>query len=642
MSFELTKRQSNILEFLRQKGDWVTGKELSSFLGVSDRTIRSDLEVLRKFIPYAIESSNKFGYRLSSDFDMVHNVIELLSPIERAIDIIKSMTVCDSPVDLYNLAEKYYVSESTILSDINQIRIHLNYSQSSLELRREGDFFFFDGKLELKVLFLNYMFKKHFNSLTSQVFETYFNISNIDSIQSRIIEVLLRNEVYSRYLSFDVLMVNLLVVYERSQTGQIPDEDKTISKDNKKCISQMFKVIEGKTFKENLYNYGYLLDSCFRNVKEMEDIEERIRSGEQDNRDFRNFFKQTLAEATEKYAVEFNLDGDTYIDLEVHTHIAIFRAVHNIRISNPIKKQMKNEHPFLFDVAFFISKKVGEKYNIYLNSEEVSFIVSHLINMTRQNIVETELRSKLIVGLITLEGSAVSRLLEERISFLGYKEVEVLTISSLYELRQKETQFEVIDVLIATSPIMIRSREADVVISPQVTITDEFQVSSYINKEITRMKEHNFDILFKKFFDENHFYQDLNFQSVEEVCRTLCEPIIENGIISNDYLESVLERETMLTTSFPTGIALPHGTRLNAKESKVMTCFFKTPMIWGGNLVKIVFLFVIRGEDTKYLKEFYRLIADFALSQDKIAELYKQKGFSNFKKTLRKFYTKLF
>ena len=41
-------RQRKILEILKEKKGWITGKELSTILSVSDRTIRSDMEQLGK------------------------------------------------------------------------------------------------------------------------------------------------------------------------------------------------------------------------------------------------------------------------------------------------------------------------------------------------------------------------------------------------------------------------------------------------------------------------------------------------------------------------------------------------------------------------------------------------------------------
>lgn len=60
-------RQKRILEILNEKKGWITGKELSTMLSVSDRTIRNDMEMLRKECSGLIESSVRYGYRINQE-----------------------------------------------------------------------------------------------------------------------------------------------------------------------------------------------------------------------------------------------------------------------------------------------------------------------------------------------------------------------------------------------------------------------------------------------------------------------------------------------------------------------------------------------------------------------------------------------
>ena len=73
-------RQKKILEILKEKKGWITGKELSTILSVSDRTIRSDMEQLGRAYKGIIESSVRYGYRINqdvsekSDFEQRENI----------------------------------------------------------------------------------------------------------------------------------------------------------------------------------------------------------------------------------------------------------------------------------------------------------------------------------------------------------------------------------------------------------------------------------------------------------------------------------------------------------------------------------------------------------------------------------------
>ena len=61
-------RQEQLLAILSERGDWMTSRQLAGLLGVSDRTIRSDVEAVnRRITPAPIESNVRQGYRVMED-----------------------------------------------------------------------------------------------------------------------------------------------------------------------------------------------------------------------------------------------------------------------------------------------------------------------------------------------------------------------------------------------------------------------------------------------------------------------------------------------------------------------------------------------------------------------------------------------
>jgi lichenan operon transcriptional antiterminator len=57
-------RQIKIVDILSERKDWVTGKELSAILEVSDRTIRSDINAINCELHDVIEASVRYGVRV--------------------------------------------------------------------------------------------------------------------------------------------------------------------------------------------------------------------------------------------------------------------------------------------------------------------------------------------------------------------------------------------------------------------------------------------------------------------------------------------------------------------------------------------------------------------------------------------------
>ena len=58
----LNKRQERIIAMMNDANEWITGKELSKLLNVSDRTIRSDMDAINRYYDEnLIESNLRYG-----------------------------------------------------------------------------------------------------------------------------------------------------------------------------------------------------------------------------------------------------------------------------------------------------------------------------------------------------------------------------------------------------------------------------------------------------------------------------------------------------------------------------------------------------------------------------------------------------
>lgn len=55
----MNNRQTNIVRILGEQKEWITGKELSKLLNVSDRTIRSDIDNINKYYQSSLIKSNQ-------------------------------------------------------------------------------------------------------------------------------------------------------------------------------------------------------------------------------------------------------------------------------------------------------------------------------------------------------------------------------------------------------------------------------------------------------------------------------------------------------------------------------------------------------------------------------------------------------
>ncbi|MBQ1692037.1 MAG: HTH domain-containing protein, partial [Erysipelotrichaceae bacterium] len=143
----MRKNKANeVLSFLSENAsESFSAKELSEKLNISERMIRNYIRQLNESSKKAMILSDGGKYRIDSSFD--HNNYETehpdLSNQERVMVILSRLLTAEEAIDLFDLAEELYVSESTIEADLKKVRrrlepFHLSLSYDHGRLMIQG------------------------------------------------------------------------------------------------------------------------------------------------------------------------------------------------------------------------------------------------------------------------------------------------------------------------------------------------------------------------------------------------------------------------------------------------------------------------------------------------------------------------
>ena len=145
----LNKRQERIISIFYENKEWITGKELARLLGVSDRTIRSDIDAINKnFQEELIQSNIRMGYFLNIDkYNQIY--IETpkdipQTPAQRCTYLIQQLLIHEEGINLTFLQEDIYVSGYSIENDIKKVRKTLE-KYSHLKLVRSKNYIYLKG-----------------------------------------------------------------------------------------------------------------------------------------------------------------------------------------------------------------------------------------------------------------------------------------------------------------------------------------------------------------------------------------------------------------------------------------------------------------------------------------------------------------
>jgi len=146
----MTDRTTQLLAYLERADSWVTAGELAERLGVSTRSVRSYVTAVKAATrPREVLVSSPDGYRLDRDeyarFRTEEGRAERgpVGPRERLASLIPRLTDAPAGLDVHELAASLFVSESTIESDLRQVRALA--ADAGVALIRSGSVVRLDG-----------------------------------------------------------------------------------------------------------------------------------------------------------------------------------------------------------------------------------------------------------------------------------------------------------------------------------------------------------------------------------------------------------------------------------------------------------------------------------------------------------------
>lgn len=150
----LQTRQLCVIDLLNDSGQWMTGKEISNVLNVSDRTIRLDISTINAFYQCVlIESNKRFGYKIDKTL-LSKQEIETKGVIpqtshERCVYIIQELLFKKQEINVITLQDQVYVSGYSIDNDLKKIKKMIS-DYTSLKIVRSKNHISLKGQEEDK------------------------------------------------------------------------------------------------------------------------------------------------------------------------------------------------------------------------------------------------------------------------------------------------------------------------------------------------------------------------------------------------------------------------------------------------------------------------------------------------------------
>lgn len=618
---------------LLSKNGLLTANQLSARLQLSVRTIKNYIRQINDSTPNTIISSNK-GYSLnnsSTQLEISHANSDKIpqNSSERVAFIIKNLlsTPPSASLNIYDIAEELFVSDSTIRTDLKKVR--RKCAKSDLELKMSGDNFYLLGTEQNKRRLLSDAIYHETNNKLINIhsLKDYFPDTDLYLIRSIIQIVFQENHYFINDYSLVNLVLHIALSIERIKNNKHHISQQVISENESadfliasKIALQLELNYHVKFNGTEIYEIGLLIASRatslnYENIN-IANIENFV--GHQ--------CVQMSSELIKKIKNTYSIDlaqPEFFIRFTLHLYNLQIRSKNNYLSKNPLTNEMKVTYPFIYDIAVTVAQVLTEKFFINLNDDEIAFIAFHIGSVVELN---KESKEKLKTIIFCPEYYDLGIQLSNNIKSKFERSLIIVDLITEFE-QLKQTRN--IDFIISTLPIkenlQVATCEVNLFLTPKIEEMLENKIK-YI--QIGKRQEEAKKLL-KKIIKPSLFHLGISFSTKEDCIHFLTDKLFQESYVSESFESEVLTREELSSTAFGL-FAIPHSMAMNAHKTGLCIAIPSTPISWHDQKVNLVLMMCFNKNDRTVFNQIYETITMVLNDVDNFSYIIKSKDYNDF------------
>lgn len=613
----ISRRQREIISIISNSNNYISGNELSDLLKISGRTVRNEIAELRSKIgeDFILTQMGK-GYMISDKYD-VHGILSLHEemPVKRQIMILKDI-IAEEGINFFDLADKHFISESTLENDLRMLNEMIAMRFSKVEIYRKNNLIFISANESLKREVTTFMLAKEIKEYNFNFnnYINYFKHFNIVDLKGKLIKFLDDNEIVIRDMALVSLVLHLGIMMDRVYEGEAL-EDFMVTKINE---NDQFIVKEFCLFVESLLEMKLplaerkYLQVIFTSKLTIFEVDE------DENFDYHGFIFESLTKINVYYQIDLIHDEQIKQSLYVHLISLVQRAENNRYLTNPLIDDIRENFPFIYDISVFLSLQIQDKLKITLLEDEIGYLSLHFMVA-----IEKINDEKFTILLINPYGVSASSFIKQRI----LNSIE-MKLDFIFSSNFEDEYFadESVDLILTTVTLDRKYNIPTYQISTMVKDKELETIHSMLQDQIIE-REKNINIT--HLFDENLFFNQLEFSDKFELISFLCDQLVANSYVDDNYIDSVLKRESLAPTAFGGYFAIPHPTEKIALKNGIAIATLKSPIKWSHQMISMVFLFSLT-KDSESIMNVFDVLIELLEDERKVKRLIEAKSFKNY------------
>lgn len=570
MEMSLSKRQSQILQVLKNSSYEVSGNDLANLLNVTSRTIRNEIKNINSLLEVKCIQSNSQGYFLDCSSEDWMKLIDVEDENIKN-QLLRIVLANEVALNVDGLCEQFYMSRKRfmlILDSLKPIMQEFNLT-FKVEMNR---LYIIGSEFNKRALISSLIYREANNDIANiQTISLFFSDINLNELKTLVNGIVKKYSYYIKDYYGDNLILNLAIAISRMKKGFVlnescfPDLSWDMDETSFKMVYELKAVLETNyDIVIDAHNVEYLRGLLLGLMKPVY-LHNYITQMEQESdTNIYQSMKRILTKTFDYFMLDIDVD-DFLINFVIHINAMINRCRLNINVNNLLQYNIQMNCPFVYEVAVFIAVEIEKEFHIRIPDSEIGFIAM-------QNPAD------LIVSMID-------------------------------------------------GPILL----ADTVqISPFLTPKDK----TCVDEAIRKCEKEKTNKIIKKdliqYFHQNLFFINEKPLSKEECISFLGQQLEDFGVVPSGFTQSVNDREELSSTCFFDHFAIPHSIELNAIKTTIAVMISKVPIKWEEQNVKFIMMLAINKEDRKNFMVLYDGIINLLCDYQNLNYILEAKNYNDF------------
>lgn len=630
---QLSYRQFQILKYIFNSSQYTTANYLSSKLGISVRTVKTEINEINKMIKIAncsITSKNGKGYLVvrneNYDDELLSNLCpnqcnlhegNTLNPYsERVQHVIKKLLVIDYHIKLEDLAEELFISRTVMSQIMKEIRSRLSKFRLKVVSRPNYGILVEGSEIDKRLAIAEYFF--HDQKINDYQLEASHMFSNADAREEydMIFEIVRKNT-----LQFGIEMsdfsIHNLVIHLKISISRCRFYNYIIAEDN--IVSKWQNTLEFRTAIQIMQELEHYCNFMFpigesiylaQHLRSKRIIDNNLLSTE-DEILLHKCLEEIMNEVNNNFGLGLSENCEWYNYMLLHIPQMIERLRIHMTIRNPLVMDNMRRYLFATKITHSVCQIIEKFYKVKVDLNEFGYLLLYFnLEVTRFEL-NKPLKIVIFSGRGRPESLMIVNEIKEQFSSHKYKITEV-----------KKVEPKGYDLGISTYKIDERCDY------PIIIIDDDNYIEKIKGKiDELRYKKLDLDI----FCREEYCTFELDGSTKEEVMNNFYKELEKKNLIK-DNSEQVFE---LLDDELGNGIVHLQDTYRMIRNNMLYVCTLKKAIYWNKEMVRILILTKTKKEHDKDLFNLCRVVSKWANDVIKVNRLLKNQNFNELKEDFK-------